>query len=133
MKRHELVRMLLHRAAQDEAAMARLLADSAIGDEIIGFHAQQAVEKALKAWLAHLGVDFPKSHRLKALVELLKSQGQAFPAGLLDVVKLTPFGTVFRYEDLPVPAALDRAETFRLVQGVRAYVEQAIGEQPEQR
>ena len=34
----------------------------AFPDEIFGFHAQQAVEKALKSWLASLGVLFPKTH-----------------------------------------------------------------------
>ncbi|MEI6148859.1 MAG: HEPN domain-containing protein [bacterium] len=31
--------------------MSRLLPDADIDDEIIGFHAQQAVEQSLKAWL----------------------------------------------------------------------------------
>ncbi|MGD0090012.1 MAG: HEPN domain-containing protein [Planctomycetota bacterium] len=127
MKQRELVRILLHRAAQDEAAMAGLLQDPNIGDEIIGFHAQQAVEKALKAWLSHLGVDYPKSHNLQALVGLLKGQGQDLPPSFAEVAKLTPFGTVFRYEDLPFSSTLDRAEVLRLVQGIRAHVGRIVG------
>lgn len=46
MKQRELVRTLLHKAAQDEAAMSRLMPDADLDDEIIGFHAQQAVEKS---------------------------------------------------------------------------------------
>ncbi len=55
MKQRELVLALLHKASQDEAVMSRLLPDADIDDEVIGFHAQQAVEKSLKAWLTHGG------------------------------------------------------------------------------
>ena len=59
MKQRELVLALLHKASQDEAVMSRLLPDADIDDEVIGFHAQQAVEKSLKAWLTHKGVRMP--------------------------------------------------------------------------
>ena len=38
---------------QDQYAMNRLLDDPAAPDEVIGFHAQQAVEKMTKAVLAY--------------------------------------------------------------------------------
>jgi hypothetical protein len=63
--------VLLHKAAQDEAPLQRLLPHADLDDELIGFHAQQAVEKLLKAWLAHLGVDYPRTHSLGTLVEIL--------------------------------------------------------------
>jgi len=59
--------------------MVRLLPDAGLDDEIIGFHAQQAVEKALKAWLVHLGIDFPKVHSLGALMDLLGVHGHPLP------------------------------------------------------
>ena len=40
-------------------------------DEIFGFHAQQAVEKACKAWLCGLGIVYPKTHDLDLLFHLL--------------------------------------------------------------
>lgn len=49
-------------------------------DEIFGFHVQQAVEKALKAWLSHLGVSYPKRHDLDELAALLEDAGQTIPA-----------------------------------------------------
>ncbi len=67
MKQRELVRSLLHKAAQDEAAVERLMPDADLDDELIGFHAQQAVEKSLKAWLAHLGIDYPRIHSLETM------------------------------------------------------------------
>ena len=130
MKQRETSRVLLHKAAQDEAVVARLLHDITFDDEIIGFHAQQAVEKALKAWLAHLGIKYPKIHDLEALVELLSAHGQTLPNELADLDRLTPFATIYKYEELPISTPFDRAEALKLVQNVRAYVERIIGEEP---
>ncbi|MFH1023522.1 MAG: HEPN domain-containing protein [Planctomycetota bacterium] len=126
MKQHELVRLLLHKAAQDEAAMVRLLSDPDLENEILGFHAQQAVEKSLKAGLAHLGIDYPKVHSLETLLELLNAQGHPLPPDLSDVSQLTPFATVFRYEDLPLSAVFDRTDALRLVRGIRSHVEKIV-------
>ncbi len=126
MKQPELVRLLLHKAGQDEAVLAKLLSDPEIDDETIGFHAQQAVEKLLKAWLARLGVDYPKVHRLEALVDLLEANGKQLPEDLPDLGKLTPFATFFRYEDLPLAAPLNRTEALDLVRRLRAFVESQI-------
>jgi len=133
MKRHELVRLLLQKAAQDQAAMARLLPDTDLNDEIIGFHAQQAVEKALKAWLAYLGIDYPKVHHLETLLALLAAQGHSLPDNLAGVTKLTPFATVFRYEELPLAVTLDRADALQLVQRILVFVNQQVGERAEGR
>ncbi|HEY5197241.1 MAG TPA: HEPN domain-containing protein [Solirubrobacteraceae bacterium] len=51
----ELARQLLERADDDVAAARALLAVPDVSDFIIGFHAQQAVEKALKAVRDHAG------------------------------------------------------------------------------
>jgi len=126
MKQRELVITLLHKAEQDEAAMSRLLPDADLDDEIIGFHAQQAVEKSLKAWLSHLGIDYPKVHSLETLLELLNAQGHALPPLLDNVSQLTPFATVFRYEDLPLSSSFDRADALRLVRGVLAHVKSIV-------
>ena len=133
MKRHELTRLLLQKAAQDQAAMARLLPDTDLNDEIIGFHAQQAVEKALKAWLAYLGIDYPKVHHLETLLALLNAQGHSLPDALAGVTKLTPFATVFRYEELPLAVTLDRADALQLVQRILVFVNQQVGECAERR
>jgi HEPN domain-containing protein len=45
----DLARELLELARDDRAAAAALLEVGAVSDAIVGFHAQQAVEKALKS------------------------------------------------------------------------------------
>lgn len=128
MKRHELVRALLHKASQDEAAMAALLPELDLDDELIGFHAQQAVEKLLKALLAYNEIDYPRVHSLQTLMELLAANGCPFPEGLEDVSDLTPFATIFRYEVLPFSTKFDRDAALELVRRIRGYVENRISE-----
>ena len=75
----EHVHTLLHKATQDEAVLAELAVDSKFDDETVGFHAQQAAEKLLKAWLSYLGVNYPKTHRLETLIDLLNASGKSVP------------------------------------------------------
>ena len=37
-------------------------------DDVVGYHAQQAVEKAIKAVLVLCGIDFPRTHDLDFLL-----------------------------------------------------------------
>jgi HEPN domain-containing protein len=43
---------LLRKAGQDKVVLERLINDPEINDDTLGFHAQQAAEKLLKALLA---------------------------------------------------------------------------------
>ncbi len=47
--------MLLRKAMQDELVLERLVNDRDVDDDTLGFHAQQAAEKLLKAALATVG------------------------------------------------------------------------------
>jgi len=58
MKDIEHARTLLAIAEKDLQAL-RLTKGTEIADSIFGFHAQQAVEKALKAWIAFAGIEYP--------------------------------------------------------------------------
>jgi HEPN domain-containing protein len=63
--------MLLDVARQDAAACTLLAIASEIGDAVVGFHAQQAVEKSLKAVLSHNHIEFRRTHDLLTLLDLL--------------------------------------------------------------
>ncbi len=52
------------RRAGDEAALERLVGDARVPDEVVAFHAQQAVEKRIKSVLAHLEVPFERTHNI---------------------------------------------------------------------
>jgi HEPN domain-containing protein len=70
---------LLTLANRDAAAMLALAALPHIDFAIVGFHAQQAVEKALKAVMVAHGILFPKTHNLKELHDLLLEHGHTSP------------------------------------------------------
>ncbi len=93
----ELARVLLRRAIEDQR-MFELLADSPEAPlRGIGFHAQQAVEKALKAVLAQQAVTFSKTHNLAQLIDLLRDHRLTVPPDSSKLPQLTPFGVEHRY------------------------------------
>ncbi len=103
----DLAEQLLRLARDDEAAARAMLDVGAVTDAIVGFHAQQAVEKALKAVLAFHGVEVPFTHDLAGLAERCAAEGATLPPSLAEIDRLTPFGVRLRYGDLDemVPVA----------------------------
>ena len=89
----------LFRADEDVAVLDELLQSNPQAyASTICFHAQQAVEKYLKALLACKGVDFPKTHD----VDFLLAECRKVTSGELDEVdpkSLTDFGVSVRYPD----------------------------------
>jgi HEPN domain-containing protein len=126
MTRSDQARLLQRKAAQDLAVLDRLLDDPAIDDETLGYHAQQASEKLIKALLALHGYDYPRSHNIGLLLDLLASHGMSLPDRFEAVQTLTPFGTVFRYVDLPLEDTPDRRSWPPLLHDLQAYVTAAI-------
>lgn len=97
---------MLHRLATGDLYACRKLADDAeIDDHIIGFHAQQAVEKALKVALVLVDSELPHTHDLELLVEQVKGAGTKVPDELSGTEWLTPWAAELRYDE---PIALDR-------------------------
>lgn len=90
-----------------------------------GFWLQQAVEKALKAWLLHLDVDAPLTHDLRRLLLLLAVESAA-TADLEPLAQLTVYAVQFRYDADPTPLGLDRAHDNRQVKALLARVNALI-------
>ena len=93
----EVCRGLLRKARQDRIALDALLPVQAF--DTACFHAQQAVEKWLKAFLAYHGVPFPHTHNLVKLVEACAGIDPAFSLLIPTVAPLTPFAVELRYDD----------------------------------
>lgn len=126
-KHHEeLSQVLLRKAKADEATLDAVISLPPQMDEIFGFHAQQAAEKALKALLAHCGVGFPRTHNLKDLMDMAGDAGYPLPADLSDLDKLTPYGTLARYEEGDPTRPLDRKVTRDLIRKVLAWSETSM-------
>ena len=88
---------LLRAARSDLRAAEALAADAQQEDDVVGFHAQQAVEKAIKASLVASGVEIPYSHDLGYLLDIVAQQVGDIPVSVADADWLTPWAVAARY------------------------------------
>ena len=58
----EVAQLLIQKAREDLSAARVLVAAEDQADHVIGFHLQQAVEKALKAVLTGAKIEIPRTH-----------------------------------------------------------------------
>ena len=71
------------------------MTDPAIfADEIAGFHAQQASEKFLKAWLILQGEEYPRMHNLAQLIGLIEKQDDSVQT-FRELNEYTPYAVQF--------------------------------------
>ena len=126
MRQLEQAKLLVKKAAEDEDLLAETLSSTRVSDEIFGFHCQQAAEKLLKALLSQASIGYSRTHNLRLLMDLLADSGQPIPSDLDDLDMLTPYGTLFRYEDLPVDVELDRETFFLRIKSLREFVEKRL-------
>ncbi len=115
------VRVLLA-AADRDIEILQLMHDSTGGpDEIFGFHAQQAAEKSLKAWLALLGEVYPLTHDLDALIERLSGRN-ADVGRYRGLAVYSAFAVQFRYEGMTEGISIDREHALHLVSALLQQV-----------
>lgn len=124
----EHARALLRMAHKDFNALVGMQGNSLFADEIFGFHVQQSVEKALKAWLCTYGSgSYPLTHELARLLSLLENQGAEVEV-FWPLVQYTMFAVQARYEegiaDLDEP--IDRVVEIRNVSFLLTHVEKLI-------
>ncbi len=82
--KERIISQWLEKAEQDLKAAEALASGETFLYFPACFHAQQAVEKFLKALLTDLQVEFPKTHSIEYLIQLLKPHFPALPPVLLD-------------------------------------------------
>lgn len=93
----DLANRLLELARNDLESARALERAELVSDASVGFHAQQAVEKALKASLATREIDFPFTHNVTLLMQLCEDAGFDLPDRLSDADRLTPYAAALRY------------------------------------
>lgn len=118
------------KARSDEIALDKLADDPDVPDDLIGFHAQQALEKLLKAALAHAGVAPPRIHDLGELIARLGDAGRTPPTSASEARALVPWAVEFRYDDV-LDEQLDRTAACETVRQVRAWVDGLLNDDDE--
>ena len=79
---------------------ARLLCAGELDDYFVsGFHAQQAVEKYIKAFLVRHQIEFPKTHDIGRLRQLVARRDATLAERLERADVLTPYGVDMRYPE----------------------------------
>lgn len=122
----EVATVLARKAAIDAKVMRKLAEDEEIPDEAIGFHAQQAVEKWLKAVIASRGEIFEYTHDIRYLTGRAGLGHGVYPFDLGQAVDLTEYAVPLRYEDLLDAEPLNRESVVSLVEEVEQWAEDEI-------
>lgn len=126
MRNHDHAGSLLALAHDDLRACCKIGLDTEhFSDAIFGFHIQQAIEKAFKAWLVMLDVEYPKTHELHRLLMLLEEHGATIDSCHW-VEEFNPYAVHFRYEYGLWDEPLDREQaivlTTELLERVRSLL-----------
>lgn len=125
-------RAVLMMAHKDFKAMKGMMDRNVFDEEIFGFHAQQAIEKSLKAWSALLGKEYPLTHDISVLLDLLRRSGQDVEQ-YWDLMEYNVYAVRFRYESLDsFDEPLDRETAVQAIGKLLAEVQAMLDETAEQ-
>ena len=119
----DFVQRWLDKAGKDLAAAEVLLKGDFEDYENVGFHAQQAAEKFIKAFLVRHQIEFPKTHDIALLRRLVAGLDPTLAEKLSPADVLTPYGVEFRYPGELPPVSLERGtEAFQLANETRKLI-----------
>ncbi|HBF34319.1 TPA: hypothetical protein DDW35_07120 [Candidatus Sumerlaeota bacterium] len=122
--------VLLQKAKDDCYVLNRLSGDEQAPAWAVGFHAQQAVEKSLKAVLDFHGINFPFTHDISRLDEMLENANLPHPPDAPQLEMLTPYGVSLKYEYEPVGISyvINRSKITQLALQTVAWAESILTE-----
>jgi HEPN domain-containing protein len=94
--------------------------------DTVCFHAQQCVEKYLKALLVFKGIDFPRTHDIGQLIALLPDQSRPMLIPE-EQERLTDYATVTRYpgDYEPIPVVETR-RALKIARRVRSAIRKLL-------
>lgn len=97
---------------------------------LIAYHAQQCVEKYLKAYLVHRRIDFPYTHNISLLLELCIKQQVNWPETIQEAKLLTPYAITTRYPGESEEVTKEEADyAIHIATKVREVVRDALVEE----
>ena len=124
----ELVEQWLKKAKEDLAVVRLIIRHDEPLYASVGFHAQQAVEKLLKAFLTRHQVEFAKSHDIGLLLDLVGKVDASLSKSLDDVRNLSPFAVESRYPGDSFPLGQkDIQNLLVLAEKCREHILESLG------
>ncbi|MGA7857100.1 MAG: HEPN domain-containing protein [Terracidiphilus sp.] len=111
-------KILLLKAAEDEATIQI----EALPDGPFGFHAQQAVEKLMKALLSQLSIGLDYTHNVENLARQLSDAGETLPTKHAGLSEMNRLSVAYRYDAIPDMEIQDRPAIIASVRQIREHV-----------
>jgi len=93
------------------------------------FHAQQAAEKYLKAFLCFNGISFPRTHDIEELLDLCATIDKRFSDLVEETVFLTDFAVELRYDFEFWPEQEDVEAAFEAANKIKQLVLDTLPEE----
>ncbi|MCZ7568563.1 MAG: HEPN domain-containing protein [Ardenticatenaceae bacterium] len=100
----DLVRAWLVKAQKDLLFAQEALKKSEEYTDMACFHAQQSAEKPLEACLVWLEIEFPKTHVLEDLLDLIAQKDTSLEQWREGLRRMTPFAVETRYPEFSLPS-----------------------------
>lgn len=119
---------LLAAAHRDLRALQVMRDPAEVDDEVFGLHVQQAAEKTIKAWIAFGGREYPLTHDIDLLLDLLAETVDVEPHRPL--ARFTPFGVQFRYTAMDAGWRIEREAALTQVRQLYDCAVAAVGAEP---
>lgn len=114
-------RLLMRQCREQLQGVDNMLDDAIFPEGIFGFHAQRAVELALKAWVGLVGQRYERTHHVAELVAILNAAGATAVNRYAHLSSLTPYAVIYIYEGIENPT-MDRAYIAAEVNGLADLV-----------
>lgn len=125
--RDEFVRQWSMKAEEDFNAAKSLITYGQAFLSTVCFHSQQAAEKYLKAFLTYHQVEFPKTHDIDELLDLVARVDNDLSESLRDVIVLTNYGVDVRYPgDFPDVTSNAAQQAIAMAEKVRRSVLESL-------
>lgn len=121
--KRDLVGKWVAKAEEDFVAAQTLIAADVQCGDVIAFLSQQVAEKLLKAYLTWLQIDFPRTHDIGRLLDILAAADADTVERLANVDALSDYSAEMRYPgELPVLSMYAAKQAFVLAVQVRAAI-----------
>lgn len=91
--------ILVIKAKEDFETVKNLIKLENYSEEIVLFHCQQSIEKALKAYIDFKGAIYPKAHDIETLLSLCIEKDSSFNQ-IASITSLTPYAIETRYDEI---------------------------------
>lgn len=122
----DLVKAWLVKARKDLHFAKEALRQGEEYTDVACFHAQQSAEKTLKAYLVWLEIEFPKTHVLEDLLDLIAQKDLSLEGWREGLQIMTPFAVEIRYPEFSLPSLVEAKQAVETADEVLKFIKTAL-------